>query len=134
MTAARQPISFIATARPPQALAFYRDVLGLDLVEDTPFALVFSDNGHMLRIQKLEAHDPPGHTVHGWKVDDIEAEIAALAAHGAVFSFYPRLEQTDAGIWISPDGHRIAWFKDPDGNNLSLSQFAPPPGRSHDGS
>lgn len=124
MSAGREPIAFIATARPAEALAFYRDLLGLSLIEDSPFALIFSDAGQRLFIQKLRAHVPPEHTVHGWKVGDIDREIAALTARGARFAFYPQLEQSETGVWTSPDGQKVAWFKDPDGNLLSLSQFA----------
>ncbi|WP_114950807.1 VOC family protein [Sphingosinicella terrae] len=125
MNAAREPIAFIATAKPAEALAFYRDVLGLALIEDSPFALIFSDGGLMLRIQKLPEHAPAGHTVHGWKVADIDREVSALTAQGVRFNHYPRLVQSELGVWTSPDGHKVAWFTDPDGNNLSLSQFSP---------
>lgn len=119
-----QPISFIATAHAEEALRFYQDVLGLALVENTPFALVFSDAGHMLRIQKVREHVPAPHTVHGWEVADIEGEIRELASKGVQFLRYERLDQSPLGVWTSPDGHRVAWFSDPSENNLSLTQFA----------
>lgn len=117
-------IAFVATARPDEAARFYRDVLGLALLEDTPFALVFSDQGRMLRIQKVEAHSPAQHTVLGWAVPDIAAEIEALIEKGVTFRIYPRLGQDALGIWTTPDGHKVAWFSDPDGNNLSVTEFA----------
>jgi catechol 2,3-dioxygenase-like lactoylglutathione lyase family enzyme len=120
----RKPIAFIATDGPEQAAAFYRDVIGLDLVEDTPFALVFDDGGSMLRIQKIAQIEPATHTVHGWQVTDILAEMARLASHGVEFSRYEGLGQDEHGVWTSPDGHKICWFRDPCGNNLSLTQFA----------
>jgi hypothetical protein len=85
----REPISFLATAAPRETVLFYRDVLGLELTEDSPFALVFSDNGHMLRIQKVPDHTPVSHTAFGWKVENISAEIDSLSAKGVKFSFYP---------------------------------------------
>jgi len=120
----RQPVSFVAAADAGRALRFYRDVMGLELVEDTPFALVFSDNGQMLRVQKVRDHAPAAHTVHGWSVDDIEAEIANLTSKGVEFLRFEHLDQSPLGVWTSPDGHKVAWFKDPDENNLSLTQFA----------
>ncbi len=120
-------VSFLATTATAAAetMVFYRDVLGLDLVEDSMFALVFSDNGQMLRIQKVSEHIPPDHTVHGWAVADIGAEIALLATRGVEFSVYPGLPQSDNGVWTSPDGTKVAWFRDPVGNNLSSTEFVP---------
>jgi catechol 2,3-dioxygenase-like lactoylglutathione lyase family enzyme len=124
MSDSRRPVSFIATNDSAGSLAFYRDIVGLDLVEDTPFAIVFRDCGQMLRIQKVSSFDPPAHTVHGWEVADIAAEMRRLTQHGIEFLHFERLEQDRHGVWTSPDGHKIAWFHDPSGNNLSLTQFA----------
>lgn len=120
----RKPIAFIATDDPEGSATFYREAIGLELVEDTPFALVFDDGGMMLRIQKITAAEPVSHTVHGWEVRDISAEMARLASHGVEFSRFEGLGQDEGGVWTSPDGHKICWFRDPSGNNLSLTQFA----------
>ncbi len=114
------PIAFVATVNAEAAIAFYRDVLGLAFVSDDPFALVFDLNGTMLRIAKVESFTPAQHTVLGWQVDDIEATVRGLREKGVTFERYEQLEQDDMGIWTSP-GARIAWFKDPDGNTLSLT-------------
>ena len=124
MDGPRRPISFVATADAEQALSFYRDVMELALLEDTPFALVFSDAGQMLRVQKVREHTAASHTVHGWDTPDIQAEIAKLTSKGVQFARYDHLDQSPDGVWTSPDGHKIAWFKDPSANNLSLTQFA----------
>jgi hypothetical protein len=124
MSDSRRPVSFMATANGTASLAFHRDVVELDFVEDTPFAIVFRDCGQMLRIQKVSSFDPPAHTVHGWEVADIAAEMSRLARHGIEFLRFERLEQDENGVWASPDGHKICWFRDPCGNNLSLTQFA----------
>jgi catechol 2,3-dioxygenase-like lactoylglutathione lyase family enzyme len=116
-------IAFVATKRPDDAKAFYGTVLGLRLVEDSPFALVFDAAGTMLRVQKVRELVPAPHTALGWRVADIRAEVEALAARGVAFERYPGLEQDDLGIWTSPAGGRIVWFRDPDGNVLSLTQF-----------
>jgi len=123
MLSTQKPIAFVATAAPERAAQFYRDVLGLKLIEDSPFALVFDLAGIMLRIQKVESLTPSPFTVLGWQVDDIESIIKALAQRGVHFEHYPRLEQDPFGIWASPSGAKVAWFKDPDGNNLSLTEF-----------
>lgn len=116
-------IGFIPTAQPERAKAFYRDTLGLRLIEDTPFALVFDANGTMLRVTRVQEVLVAPYTLFGWKVADIAAKVRDLASRGVVFQRYPGLEQDAAGIWTSPDGARIAWFKDPDGNTLSLAQM-----------
>ena len=116
-------IAFTATTDAPRALAFYRDVLGLRLVSDEQWAIVFDAAGTMLRIQKAPQHTPAPHTALGWKVADIAATMAALRERGVTFEQYPWMQQDAAGVWSTPDGARIAWFKDPDGNVLSLTQF-----------
>ena len=116
-------VAFSATTDAPRALAFYKDVLGLRLVADEPWAIVFDAAGTMLRIQKAPEHTPAKHTLLGWKVADIAQAMAGLAERGVVFEQYPWMQQDAAGVWTTPDGVKIAWFKDPDGNVLSLTQF-----------
>ena len=116
-------IAFIATAQPEQARAFYGEVLGLPLREDTPFALVFAAHGTMLRIQKVDQLPAVSYTVLGWRVDDLQAAVEQLLTRGIRFERYPGLLQDEQGIWTTPDGHKIAWFTDPDGNTLSLTEF-----------
>jgi catechol 2,3-dioxygenase-like lactoylglutathione lyase family enzyme len=115
-------IAFAATKEPPKAQQFYEDVLGLGLVADEPFALVFDANGTMLRIQKVEQTVTLPYTALGWQVDDISETVRGLAAKGVSFERFPGLEQDDAGVWTSPGGARVAWFRDPDANLLSLTQ------------
>ncbi len=117
-------MAFVATTRPAAAKAFYADILGLTLLEDSPFALVFRSGAATLRIQKVEAFSPFPFTALGWRVDDVAAKLRDLAAHGVACERYGFLAQDAAGIWTAPNGDRIAWFKDPDGNVLSLAQFA----------
>lgn len=116
-------IAFVATKQPEQAKSFYSSVLGLRFVSDTPFALVFDAAGTMLRISKVAELTPAPYTVLGWKVPDIRAIMEALANKGIPFERYEGLPQDELGIWTTPDGHKISWFKDPDGNTLSLTQF-----------
>jgi catechol 2,3-dioxygenase-like lactoylglutathione lyase family enzyme len=111
-----RPVAFVATTDAGRALAFYRDVLGLELTADEPFALVFDLAGTTLRIAKVERLVPQPHTVLGWIVADLEA-------HGVEPARYPGMEQDEAGIWRSPGGALLAWFVDPDGNTLSLTQL-----------
>lgn len=119
-----KPILFAATANAERARNFYSNVLGLTFVADEPFALVFDVAGTMLRLQKVEHHTPPPYTVLGWQTDDIARTIDGLCERGVTFERYDFMEQDARGIWHLPgDGARIAWFKDPDGNTLSLTQF-----------
>lgn len=116
-------IAFVSTANPARAEKFYADALGLPLVDRSPFALVFDAHGTMLRVTIVEKLDPVPHTVLGWGVADISEAVRALAARGVVFLRYAGMRQNDQGVWESPSGALIAWFTDPDGNVLSLTQF-----------
>jgi catechol 2,3-dioxygenase-like lactoylglutathione lyase family enzyme len=119
-----QPIvTFIATCDPDRAKKFYRDTLGLRLVSDQlPFALVFDAHGIPLRVSIVNKFKPAGFTVLGWQVPKIKAAVNALAKAGVQFERYPGMDQDELGIWSSPSGAKIAWFKDPDGNTLSISE------------
>ena len=116
-------VAFAVSANADAARAFYRDTLGLPLVSDDPYALVFDANGTALRIAKVDAVKPPPYTTLGWHVDDISSAVRALTDRGVRFERYPGMEQDDLGIWTTRGG-KVAWFKDPDGNLLSLSQDA----------
>jgi catechol 2,3-dioxygenase-like lactoylglutathione lyase family enzyme len=115
-------VAFAATTSPARARRFYRDTLGLKLVDDSPFALVFDANGTMLRVQRVEQVTPPQYTVAGWHVKDIDATVRALKKKRVRCQIYSGMGQDELGIWASPSGARIAWFTDPDGNILSLTQ------------
>jgi catechol 2,3-dioxygenase-like lactoylglutathione lyase family enzyme len=118
-------VAFVGTTDPNKARAFYEGVLGLRLVEDEkPFALVFDANGVMLRVTVVHEHNPAPFTVLGWDVDSIEETVDRLTAAGVEFQRYPGMNDGDPrGIWNAPSGARVAWFKDPDRNVLSVSQF-----------
>jgi catechol 2,3-dioxygenase-like lactoylglutathione lyase family enzyme len=116
-------ISFVATLHSERAREFYETTLGLRLVNDDPFALVFDVGGTMLRVQKVQELQPAKHTVLGWEVPDIRTRIQELTRKGVRFERFPGLPQDEVGVWAAPSGGLIAWFKDPDGNTLSLTQF-----------
>jgi len=115
-------IGFVATSDPSRAKAFYRDVLGLLLISEDEYALVFDAHGTMLRVVIAAEVVQAPYTVLGWRVDDVGAMVRGLAAKGVKFERYPWLEQDDLGIWCAPSGVKVAWFKDPDGNVLSMSR------------
>jgi catechol 2,3-dioxygenase-like lactoylglutathione lyase family enzyme len=119
----RPIIAFVATTDPVRARRFYAKTLGLRLVSEDHFALVFDAAGTMVRVAVVQALRPAGYTVLGWIVPDIRRAVAALARKGITFRRYNGLEQDERGIWASPSGAQIAWFEDPDGNTLSLTQF-----------
>lgn len=116
-------MAFVATADAPKARSFYQELLGLKLVSDDDYALVFDAAGTMLRVQKAQTVTPAPYTALGWQVEQITRTVRELVARGVQFERFGFLEQDELGIWTAPSGARIAWFKDPDGNVLSLTQF-----------
>jgi catechol 2,3-dioxygenase-like lactoylglutathione lyase family enzyme len=116
-------VAFLGSRDLRVAEGFYRDVLGLELVESTSFASVFDAYGTTLRVTRVEEPARAQYTVLGWSVPDVGAAVESLAGRGVAFERYDGLEQDEAGIWTAPGGARIAWFRDPDGNVLSLSQL-----------
>jgi len=100
------------------------DVLGLTLLSEDPFATVFDANGTSLRVTPVQEIALAPYTVLGWDVSDIDAAVAEMAARGVRFEHFPGLPQSESGIWEAPGGTRVAWFKDPDGNLLSVAQHA----------
>jgi predicted enzyme related to lactoylglutathione lyase len=123
MLADKKLKAFIPTVKPEQAKEFYRNVLGLVLLSQDNYALEFSANGTLLRISTVQELIPHPFTVLGWDVDDLPVQIESLTLKGVHFEIYEFLEQDKLGIWTSPSGARVAWFKDPDGNLLSLSEY-----------
>ena len=122
----RRITAFVASAQPGRARKFYRDTLGLRLVSDDEFAVVFDCAGVQLRIQKVETLQPHAFTALGWHVPNIRDSVSKLAKRGIVFERYDFMVQDELGVWQAPSGARIAWFKDPDGNLLSLTQTGRP--------
>jgi catechol 2,3-dioxygenase-like lactoylglutathione lyase family enzyme len=124
MPALTKIVGFLITAKPEEATTFYRDVLGFRFVQDDGFALVFDANGTMLRIAKAKSHVPLQGTALGWEVDDIHAAIRELTARDVKFEQFglPFMKQDEFGVWTPPNGDQVAWFKDPDGNTLSISK------------
>lgn len=122
MASLNKVVAFLATRHPDQAKAFYRDKLGLKFVSDDGFALVFDIDGTTLRIARVKELTPAPFTVLGWEVEAIEKTVADLDKKGVSFERFPGLAQDPLGIWAAPGGAKVAWFKDPDGNVLSVSQ------------
>jgi catechol 2,3-dioxygenase-like lactoylglutathione lyase family enzyme len=123
MLSTQKIVAFLATTDGARAAQFYGRTLGLPLRSDDDFAVVFDANGVELRIQKVERLTPQPFTVLGWQVSNVGAVVAALASSGVQMERYPWLEQDESGIWSAPSGARVVWFKDPDGNLLSLAQY-----------
>jgi catechol 2,3-dioxygenase-like lactoylglutathione lyase family enzyme len=119
------PIAFIPTANAAAARTFYEQTLGLTFVSDDNFALVFrvGPTQTMLRIVRTQedCFTPAAFTIFGWEVDDIDATVAELTGKGIEFLRYGFFPQEPNGVWLAPGGAAVAWFKDPDGNTLSLS-------------
>ena len=116
-------VAFVPTTNPAVAKAFYEATLGLRLISEDPFALVFDSNGTQLRVTTVESAPQLPFTVLGWTVPDITAAVHELVANGVVFERFEGVEQDDDGVWTVPGGGaRVAWFKDPDANILSVTQ------------
>lgn len=120
----RDIVAFVATRDPGRAETFYRDVLGLQLVSEDQFALVFDAHGTMLRVTTVHEIARAKYTVLGWRVPDIVAAARDLQQAGVTFERYDGMGQDALGVWTAPGGARVAWFKDPDGNTLSITQHS----------
>ncbi len=121
MLGAHDVISLIPIVDAKAARSFYEKTLGLRFISDDDFALVFEVNGRFLRLTKVQELTPQPFSIIGWQVPDAEATVRALAKAGVEFERYGFMDQDELGIWAVPDGSaKVAWFKDPDGNLLSL--------------
>ena len=120
-----RPVAFIPTQKPEAARSFYQDKLELTLESEDEFAVVFRIGhfpGTMLRLFRTQRFTPAEYTIFGWQVPDLDLALDELIARGITFVQYEYLDQDRRGVWQAPGGVRIAWFKDPDGNTLSISQ------------
>jgi catechol 2,3-dioxygenase-like lactoylglutathione lyase family enzyme len=124
MLKSRPIVAFVATTDPKRAKRFYARTLGLRLVSEDGFALAFDAGGTMLRVAVVKTLQPAGYTVLGWIVPDIAKAVRGLVKRGVVFQRYDGMPQDDLGIWSSPSGARVAWFADPEGNTLSLTELS----------
>ena len=124
MLATSDVIAFASTTDLARARTFYEATLGLPVVEENAFACVFNAHGTMLRITAAAEVAHPGYTVLGWRVSDISATVTGLESQGVVFTRYDGMNQDAQGVWTTPNGDRVAWFTDPDGNVLSLTEFS----------
>lgn len=115
-------ISFVSTRNYDTARAFYEGKLGFQFVSQDQFALVMKAGSNMIRISKVPDFKPAQGTTLGWEVPDIEAAVAWLKGRGVTVEDYPFIQDHKLGIWAAPSGDRVAWFKDPDENVLSVSQ------------
>jgi catechol 2,3-dioxygenase-like lactoylglutathione lyase family enzyme len=122
MLATSPIIAFIPTKDAARARTFYESTLGLRFLSDDGFAIVMDANDTMIRIARVGDFTPALFTILGWQVQDIDPAVTALAAKGLEFSRYSFLEQAENGVWTAPGGAKVAWFLDPDGNILSISQ------------
>lgn len=115
--------AFVATSHPARSKQFYQGTLGLRLVSDDQFAIAFDCAGIQLRIQKIETLYPHAFTALGWQVPSIRKTVQELSKRGVSCERYGHLEQDDLGVWLAPSGAKVAWFKDPDGNLLSVTEM-----------
>ncbi|MGO9642618.1 MAG: VOC family protein [Candidatus Acidiferrales bacterium] len=122
MLGSQKIVAFVPTRDAKKAKEFYEGVLGLRVLSEDQFAIVFDANGTMLRVVKAPKFKPHPFTILGWEVPAIEGAVSQLGKKGVRFESYGLPGQDERGIWTAPGGARVAWFKDPDGNVLSVSQ------------
>jgi catechol 2,3-dioxygenase-like lactoylglutathione lyase family enzyme len=115
-------VTFVPTKDTEKARAFYEGVLGLRFIKDDGFAMVLDANGIMVRVVRLKDFTPAQYTILGWQVHDIAKVVQELKAKGVHFEIFGFFKQDELGIWTAPTGDKVAWFKDPDGNTLSVSE------------
>ncbi len=117
-----KPAIVICTRDRARATVFYRDALGLSLSHEDNFAAIFTTGGATVRLSVVPDFTPHEHTILGFTVPDVSATVRALREKGVIFNLYPQFKQDDLGIWMAPGGAvLVAWFKDPDGNVLSVT-------------
>jgi len=112
------PVRDLASAR-----SFYSEILGLQVTDESPFAVSLNSGGTMVRLTQVEDHRPQPFTIVGWEVPEIDVAVDALGRRGVAFTRYDGMEQDQRAIWTTPSGDRVAWFKDLDENTLSLTSF-----------
>ena len=117
-------VAFVPSTDLARSAAFYGDVLGLPIVHDDGFAVVLDAHGTTVRVTQVPGHVPASFTVLGWQVADLPAVVDTAVGRGVVFVRYDGFDQDDRGIWRAPGGAAVAWFRDLDGNLLSLTQPA----------
>jgi catechol 2,3-dioxygenase-like lactoylglutathione lyase family enzyme len=122
MLASAKLVGFVPTKDYEQARAFYEGKLGFQFVSLDQYALVVSVGGHKIRIAKVPNFTPLEGTILGWEVKEIETVATWLMDRGVTLEKYPFVQDRELGIWTTPSGDKVAWFKDPDGNILSISQ------------
>ena len=124
MLGSSEVIAFVSSTDLVRSRQFYEGVLGLRVDEVNDYACVFYANGTMVRVTAVSEVAQPGYTVLGWRVSDLAAAASGLAGHGVELIHYPEMAAQDGlGVWTTPGGDKVAWFHDPDGNVLSLTQF-----------
>lgn len=120
-------VAFIPSRDPKNAKSFFTDILGLRLVSEDPFAVTFDANGigvRLVDVSNVKDFKPAPFTILGWSVGDIRRTVRGLRERGVTFERYAGMTQDDLGVWIAPSGAKVAWFKDPDGNTLSVSEHS----------
>jgi catechol 2,3-dioxygenase-like lactoylglutathione lyase family enzyme len=122
MLGAKKIVAFVPVLDKAKARAFYEEVIGLRFINDDGFALLFDANGITVRVVKVQDLKPAPFTILGWEVEDIDTTVKALRERGMKFEIFGFFKQDELGIWTAPGGDKVAWFKDPDGNILSVSE------------
>ena len=116
------PIGFIPCRDPAAVRGFYEDVLGLELIAEDVFSGTYDGGGTPVRLTRVAGYAPPSYTVFGWEVDDLDQAVSELGKRDVAMERFEGVPQDDLGVWTAPDGTRVAWFRDPGGSVLSLTE------------
>ncbi len=115
--------SILPSSNLEQSKAFFQNVLGLNLISEDPYGVELEGLDSVMRLSLVQQFTPQAFTILGFKVSDIDSEVKSLTTKGVIFEYYDSLDQDELGIWTSPSDAKVAWFKDPEGNVLSLTQY-----------
>ena len=119
-------VAFLATTDLNRSREFFVERIGLSCTEQTAYACVSDANGTPLRVTFVDEMRAAPYTVLAWVVDDIAERVHSLIDRGVRFERFEGMVQDDLGVWTTPGDDRVAWFKDPDRNVLSLTEYAAP--------
>ena len=124
MLASSRLQTIVWTSRISAAEKFYSEVLGLPLKGKSHGALIYDVGGSDLRVSPVPETQPSAHTVLGFAVPNLRATVELLKERGVNLERIAGISHDSTGILTTPEGAKVAWFRDPDGNLLSAVQYA----------
>jgi catechol 2,3-dioxygenase-like lactoylglutathione lyase family enzyme len=124
MLASARIQTLVWTADKARAQAFYTETLGLPYQGESFGALLYRIGNGELRVSPVPSTTPSEHTVLGFAVDNLDEIADELGRRGLTAERFAGFNHDQRGVWTAPDGTKVVWFRDPDGNLLSVVQYA----------